>query len=76
MQELDQVLRPSSFALYYQRSGRPDSLDDVMLGLPIKLAYKAPDTRISDFDLSRISTSDGAQMWQLKGGSGASKQPL
>ena len=70
------MLRATNFAFYYERAERIGSLDEVPVGMPLKLAYKSADEIVTLFDVCRVRTSNGADMWQLKRKSAVLKQPL
>lgn len=73
-QEIEQMLMPTQFLLYYRRPGAIASIDDLPLSEPLTIAYRASDFKVAHYKLKYFSTKGGEKMWCVDMGEQTPKQ--
>lgn len=66
VQQLEKHLTPTHFVLFYERSENAQSVADVPVQLPLKIAYMSAGNKIHCIDVAHISCADGTKQWQVQ----------
>uniref|UniRef100_A0A915E1J1 Uncharacterized protein n=1 Tax=Ditylenchus dipsaci TaxID=166011 RepID=A0A915E1J1_9BILA len=74
-QEIEQMLMPTQFLLYYLRPEAILSIDDIPLSEPLTIAYRASDYKVAHYKVRYFSTKSGEKMWSVDMGEPIPKQP-
>ncbi|KAI1696461.1 hypothetical protein DdX_19023 [Ditylenchus destructor] len=74
-EEIETMLQPTQFYLYYRRPRIIESIDDVPLSEPLMIAYKSHDNIVSHFPLRLQTASGNVRMWRVDLGPKAKEQP-